>query len=308
MKRALIFVAAILAAIIIWMALYPETATQLALRAERAANGLEYRVVSADGEIWHYLAGGPEDGETILLLHGFAGEKDNWNRFLGHLSGDYRVIAPDLPGFGESVRHPDWDYSLVPQRDRVHAFVTALGLSRFHLAGHSMGGHLSILYALEYPEQVVSLALINNAGVTSPIESQFMRNIYAGKNDLIIRSYDDFESMLSMVFEEPPFAPWPMKKGLAARAIAHADFNEAIFASLLRDFENGLESQLPDIACPVFILWGDNDRILDVSAVTVMQRALPQADAVVMENMGHMPILERPRETADYYRAFLQRP
>ena len=305
MKRALILLAAVLLAVLFWMALYPEPATRLAFRVERAVSGLEYRMASVDGETWHYLSGGPETGETILLLHGFGGEKDNWNRFLRHLTGNYRVIVPDLPGFGLSARHPDWDYSLVPQRERVHAFVTALGLTRFHLAGHSMGGHLSILYTLEHPEQVASLALINNAGITSPFESEFMRNVAAGKNDLVIRSRDDFDSMLTMVFEEPPFAPWPMKKALAARAIASADFNDKIFASLLRNFEPGLESALPDIACPVFILWGDNDRILDVSSVTVMQSALPQADVVIMENMGHMPILERPRETAEYYRAFL---
>ena len=307
MKRILLILAAIIAGLVIWMALYPEPATQLAFRAERAVNGLEYRTVSADGETWHYLVGGPENGETILLLHGFGGEKDNWNRFLGHLTDDYRVIVPDLPGFGESARHPDWDYSLVPQRERVHAFATALGLARFHLAGHSMGGHLSILYALEHPEQLASLALINNAGIVSPVESEFMRNVFAGKNDLIVRTRDDFDSMMTMVFEEQPFAPWPMRNGLAARAMANADFNAAIFASLLRNFEESLESKLPEIACPVFIVWGDNDRILDVSAVTVMQTALPTADVVIMEDMGHMPILERPRETAEYYRAFLQK-
>ena len=115
------------------------------------------------------------------------------------------------------------------------------------------------------------------------------------------------DSMMAMVFEERPFAPWPMRNGLAARAIANADFNEVIFTSLRRDFEESLESRLPDIPCPVLIVWGDNDRILDVSAVSVMQQALPSADVVIMENMGHMPILERPQETAEYYRAFLQR-
>lgn len=307
MKRLLLLLAAVIVAVIIWMALYPDAPTRLALRADRAMSGLEYRTASDDGETWHYLAGGPEDGETILLLHGFGSEKDNWSRFLRHLTADYRVIVPDLPGFGESARHPDWDYSLDRQRERVRGFAQTLGLTRIHLAGHSMGGHLSILYALEHPDQVVSLALFNNAGIDSPIQSEFMRNVSAGKNDLVIRSRDDFESMISMVFEEPPFAPWPMKKALAARAIADADFNDAIFASLRRNFEPGLENRLPDIACPVLILWGDNDRILDVSSVTVMQKALPHADVVIMENMGHMPMLERPRETAEYYRAFLQK-
>jgi len=305
MKKLLLSLALFIAALVVLLAVFPERATDLAFRAERAASGLEYKTVSVEGETWHYLEGGPDEAEVVLLLHGFGGEKDNWTRFLKHLTGRYRVIAPDLPGFGESTRHANWDYSLVPQRDRVQSFVQALGLSHYHLAGHSMGGHLAILYIDEYPDQVSSMALFNNGGIGAPNKSEFMRLLEQGESPLVVRSDEDFHSIMAIVFNEPPFAPWPMKSVIAQRSMANADFNQYVFESLVRDFETDLAPALAAIKTPVFILWGDNDKIIDVSSVSVMQRALPEANVVIMNDMGHMPMLERPAETAEHYLAFL---
>jgi pimeloyl-ACP methyl ester carboxylesterase len=306
MKKLLLLLLLLIAVLMVLLAAFPERATDLAFRAERAASGLEYKALSVEGEIWHYLEGGPDDAEVVLLLHGFGGEKDNWTRFLKHLTGRYKVIAPDLPGFGESARHADWDYSVIPQRDRVQGFAQALGLERYHLAGHSMGGHISITYAYEYPAQVASLALFNNGGIHAPNESELMRRVKLGESPLVIRSDEGFKSMMALVFNEQPFAPWPMKKVLAQRAMANADFNQTIFESLMQDFETDLAPVLAAIGSPVFILWGDSDKILDVSSVRVMQQALPDADVVIMADMGHVPMLERPAETAEHYRTFLQ--
>ncbi len=306
MKKILLALLILAAVLVALAALFPERTTDLAFRAERYASNLEYDTVTVDDERWHYLEGGPKNAPVILLLHGFTGEKDNWTRFLRNFTDDYRVVVPDLPGFGESARHADWDYSLMQQRSRVQGFAQALGLTRYHLAGHSMGGHLAILYAHEYPGQVISLALINNGGIRSPAESEFMRMVRQGQNPLVVRSKDEFESMMAFVFNEEPFAPWPVKKVLAERAIRDAEFNESIFQSLLQDFEMDLEPILAKVASPLFIVWGDNDRVLDVSSISVMERARPDAAVVVMNDMGHVPILERPAETAAHYLTFLR--
>lgn len=307
MKKLLIILLLFIAGLLALVALFPEHTTRLAFRAERFTAGLEHETISVDGETWHYLEGGPDDAEAVLLLHGFGGEKDNWTRFLKHLTAEYRVIAPDLPGFGESARHADWDYSVIPQRDRVQAFARALGLERYHLAGHSMGGHISITYAHKYPAQITSLALFNNGGIHAPNESELMRRVKQGESPLVIRSDEGFKSMMALVFNKQPFAPWPIKKVLAQKAMANADFNQTIFESLMQDFETDLEPVLAAIESPVFVLWGDGDRVLDVSSVSVMQQALPDAEVVIMENMGHVPMLERPAETAGHYLAFLSK-
>ena len=120
MKKLLMYLVILVASLIGLMALFPEETAKLGMNAARSGSGLSYKTIVIGDETWHYLEGGRKDAEVVLLLHGFGGDKDNWTRFSKSLTGSYRVIAPDLPGFGESAKHPDWDYSLPPQRSRHH--------------------------------------------------------------------------------------------------------------------------------------------------------------------------------------------
>ena len=130
------------------LAIFARDATRIAFSLERKRCGLRLKSTAVDGETWHYLEGGAADAPVLLLLHGFGGDKDHWTRFSRALVRDYRVIAPDLPGFGDSARHAGWDYSLNAQRDRLNEFIAALKLGPLHLGGNSMGGHLAVIYAL----------------------------------------------------------------------------------------------------------------------------------------------------------------
>lgn len=306
MKRILMYLVILAAGLIGLMALFPEQTTNLGIRAERSASGLEHKTVVIGDETWHYLEGGPHDADVVLLLHGFGGDKDNWTRFSRSLTDYFRVIAPDLPGFGESTRHPDWDYSLPPQRDRVHSFVRALDLERFHIAGNSMGGHLAALYTHKFPEQVLSMALINNAGIDAPEESDLRRALAKGDNPLVVESLEGFDELLAFVSYKTPFIPWPMKGVFAQRAMDHAAFNQFIFESVVSDSSSKLEPILADIDAPALILWGEYDRVLDVSSIEVMRPLLPQAEVVIMKDTGHVPMLERPAETATHYLGFVE--
>jgi len=242
---------------------------------------------------------------VLLLLHGFGGDKDNWTRFSRTLVEDYRVIAPDLPGFGDSARHPDWDYSLIAQRDRLAGFVTALELSPLHIGGNSMGGQLAAIYTHAHPEQVESLMLLNNGGISAPRHSEMFLAIGRGENPLVLSSPDDFDRLLSFASHKPPFVPWPAKKVLAQKTFENADFNRYIFAALIDERRVPLEPLLGDIKQPVLIVWGEFDRVLDVSSIDVMKSLLPQAKVIVMTDTGHLPMLERPTETASSYLEFL---
>ena len=307
MKRFLIALLVLVAALIGLMALFPEQAAKLAINSERSLSGLGYKSIVVDNETWHYLEGGPDDAEVVLLLHGFGGDKDNWTRFSKQLTGAYRVIAVDLPGFGESSRHSDWDYALPAQRARVKGFVDTLGLEQFHLAGHSMGGHLGALFTHEYPENVSSLALFNNAGVDAPNESDMLRALANGDNPLVLASVEDFDKLLEFASYEKPFIPWPVKGVIAKQTLSHAEFNLSIFDALVRDRSSNLEPLLADIKAPVLILWGEHDRITDVSSVDVMRPLLPMADVVIMKNTGHLPMLEHPAESATHYLGFVEK-
>ncbi len=307
LRKVLLVLLALFAALLALMALYPEETTAIAIGLERNASGLDYKTTVVDGETWHYLDGGPRDADVLLMIHGFGGDKDNWTRFAGSLTEKYRVIAPDLPGFGESRFHPDWDYSLFAQRERLAGLVQALGLEQIHLMGNSMGGHLAALYAHEYSDDVTSLALVTNAGVVSPVESDFQRALARGENPLLLRSLDDFDRLLEYASYKEPFIPWPVRGVMAQRALNRAEDNHSIFTALIGDTTAGLEPLLEDIEIPVLIVWGEYDRILDVSSVQKMQPLLPQAQVVIMEDTGHLPMLERPSETAAHYLDFLEK-
>lgn len=309
MKRILTYLAIIAAGLIGLiglMALFPGQTAKLGISAERAMSGLGYKTVVIGDETWHYLEGGPNDADVVLLLHGFGGDKDNWTRFSKSLTGAYRVIAPDLPGFGESARHPGWDYSLPPQRHRVKGFAAALGLEEFHVIGHSMGGHLAALYTHEYPAHVLSLALFNNSGVDAPDESDMRRALADGHNPLIVQSPEDFDRLLAFASHEKPFIPWPVKGVLAKQALNNGAFNRSVFDSLMSDTSSNLEPVLADIKVPTLILWGEYDRITDVSSIDVMRPLLPETEVVIMKDTGHLPMLEHPAETAGHYLGFLE--
>ena len=307
MKKFLLYTAIVLVGITGAMATFPDKTAELGIGAERWLSGLTSKTLIVNAETWHYLQGGPEDGEVVLLVHGFGGDKDNWTRFSRYLTDRYRVIALDLPGFGESSRKPAWDYSLQEQQNRVHDFVQTLGLERFHLVGNSMGGNLAALYVYAYPEDVLTLGLFNNSGILAPTENEFQRVVAKGENPLVVNSVDDFDRFLAFVSYKEPFVPWPVKGVIAKRALEHAEFNKSIFATLKKDDPSNLAPILPQLEVPTLILWGENDRVLDVSIVNVMQSLMPKAVTVVMKNTGHVPMIERPKETATHYLEFIDR-
>ncbi len=305
MKRALMYVVVMLAALAGLMALFPEKAAEIAINAERSRSNLIHQTVVIDDDTWHYLEGGPSDAQVLLLIHGFGGDKDNWTRFSRHLTDRYRVIALDLPGFGESARHPDWDYSLPLQCERVNEFVKGLGLEQFHIVGNSMGGHLAALYTLQYPSKVSSMGLFDNSGVIPPNASDLQIALEEGRNPLVADSVEEFGDLITFVTYEKPFIPWPLEGVLARRAMNNAEFNRSIFKSLGGENFVNLDPILEDIESPVLILWGEHDRVLDVSSIEVMRPLLPDAEVVIMHETGHLPMIERPAETAEHYLEFL---
>lgn len=261
------------------------------------------RVETANLSI-HYYQGGPEDGETILMIHGFAASKDNWLPLARHLTDRYRVIAIDLPGFGDSSK-PEGSYDVGTQVERIARFTHALQLDDLHLIGNSMGGHISALYAARYPQQVRTLALIANAGITAPRKSELFARLEGGEaNPLVVKSSEDFQRLLDFLFVEPPALPAPLQRHLAGQAVARSQWHERIFAQLVQRYIP-LEPELGKIQAPTLLLWGEQDRVLDVSSIEVMQARLKQAEVVVMPDTGHAPMIERPDETARHYQAFL---
>jgi abhydrolase domain-containing protein 6 len=127
---------------------------------ERKAAGLTEKNLTIGEFKIAYLEGG--QGTPILMVHGFAANKDNWTRFCKIITPAYHAVALDLPGFGNSTYVENASYGMVDQAKRLDKFVNAAGLKKFHIVGNSMGGHISARYAIMFSEKVMTLGLFDS--------------------------------------------------------------------------------------------------------------------------------------------------
>ncbi len=288
---------------VIFIIAVPGTAYRGIITLERSMSGLEKKSITIDDHTIVYLEGG--EGEVILLVHGFNGEKDNWTRFARPLTKKYRVIATDDPGFGESTFRKESSYSIKNQVERFAKFTAALKLKKFHMAGNSMGGAISGNFALRYPERLLSLALINAAGIKNAEKSEFLRASEKGINLLVVKKPADYKSIMNFVFINPPFLPAPIIRYLGEVNLKRTPQNELIFEQIRNDIKS-LEMHLHKIKTPTLVLWGDRDRVLHVSGADIFHKNLENSKLVIMKDCGHVPMIERPGEAANHYLNFLK--
>ncbi len=278
------------------------------LRLVRRVCGLEMRTIDVGGVTWPYLDGGPRSGEVLLLLHGFGGDKDNWPIYARGLRRDYRVIIPDLPGFGENFRDNRDDYGMAAQAERLHAFVRALSIERFHVAGNSMGGFLALKYALSYPDAVMTLTLLNSAGVTGANASELEVMAERGESPLVVRSEQDFDWLIRFLVHRRLPVPRVFKRYFCNRAIARQAFLDYVFWSLVKEIKaSPLNDELPGVVNPTLIIWGRHDRLIDVSCVDTLEAGIPDSRSIVYDDIGHVPMLECPARAAAAHLEHLRR-
>lgn len=295
------------AALVVTYFASPETVWNWGRDALRRRARLTEVRIAVDGHEWPCLVGGPADGEPLLMIHGFGGDKDNWTGYARHFTDDYRVIAPDLPGFGDNDRSPERSYAVPEQLPRITAFLDALGVERAHVTGNSMGGMIALGLALEHPERVRTLTLVNSAGVRGESKSELEEQAEAGENSLVPRTVADVRRLARFVVHRPPpFVPARFAQLLLDKALPHQESLDATFWALVRQIEErAYNDRLGELSMPVLVVWGRQDRLIDVSVVEEFRRAVPQAEIAVFEETGHVPMIERPRAMARAQRAFL---
>ena len=145
--------------------------------------------------------------ETILMVHGFSADKDNWIRFARYFSDDFNIVIPDLAGHGETGFEESWDYTMPAQADRLAKLIEQMNIEKVHIIGNSMGGFISAYFAKTYPQHTLSLTLVDTAGVTSPIPSDMNLMLAQGRNPFEIHNRQEFDSFYAMTMEKPPYAP-----------------------------------------------------------------------------------------------------
>lgn len=277
-------------------------AAGMAIAAERAISGLERKVLQIDGFVVPYLQGG--QGEPLVLIHGFGGSKDNFNRVAYYLTNQYTVYSIDIPGFGASTRDMNADYVINTQIDRVHEIIEKLGLQKPHIGGNSMGGWISGAYAAKYPDNVASVWFLAPAGLVESRKSEVIQKFeQTGEIVLTASNREEFEKIVDVVmYERPAFAPGFVVDAMAARAAADQPLHKRIykdFKTVPSDLATALNAST--YKGPGLIVWGKEDRVLHVDGAAELKTAMPGFDVIMMDKVGHVPMMEQPEQVAADY-------
>ena len=279
----------------------PLTAARLGMGLERRRAGLRLRSAQAAGCHMPYLDGG--SGEPLVLIHGFGGDKDNFTRVARFLTPHYRVLCPDMPGFGEASRHADAGYTIAEQVERLRALLDQLAPGRVHLGGNSMGGFIAAQFAATYPERVASLWLLDPAGTEAAQSSAILQRYRdTGLVPLLMREPAEFDALIAAASSRKPFLPYCVRTALGRRAAA--DFK--LHSRILRQLAGVplLEQQYRELLPPTLIVWGERDQILHPSGADTLRALCREQRTILMPGIGHLPMLEAPRRSARDYLEF----
>jgi abhydrolase domain-containing protein 6 len=259
---------------------------------------------------WVYLRAGFSDENSsdkplIFLIHGYTGSKENWLPMMRELGKKYRVIAPDLPGWGETTRLENADYGVIAQSERLARFIESFNGTPSVVVGHSMGGHIAGLMAAKKPELISKLVLMSAAGVEFE-QNDFARSVLKGGNPFEVKTREQFHAQMRLVFTEPPFVPWPFDEAMVQRRRKDAVFEAKVLDSIGRGPDVlALQSEMQKIRSPTLLLWCKDDRVIDVSAVPIFLAGIAGSQALILEGCGHMPMMAKPKEVTDGIEIFL---
>lgn len=288
----------------------PSVAVQDYLIKQRDAAGLISKTIQINDVTWSYSEGGARNKPAVLLIHGLAGNRDNWNGVAHFLTPYYHVIIPDLPSNGATKVADNFDLSIPNVTERLRRFVETLDIAdKLNIAGHSLGGSIATVYASQYPFDTQSLFLLNSAGIYQQANTAYTKDPNFLKN-LIVSKPGDLDEVLSQVMQTPPTLPPYFKKIQEKILIANASqtrkmINQLVTLNHIYTPES-FARLTRTIEAPTLILWGKQDKIINVEAANELHGLLKRAEKpVILNNVGHMPILEAQQQVALHYLPFL---
>lgn len=257
----------------------------------------------AGGTVVYHDAGA---GPGVVLVHGLFANKEQWNAMACRVAAaGYRVIAPDLPGFGASQGFPVTVYRLEMQATLLQAFLRRLEVHRYHLAGNSMGGAIGSMVAERFPQNVAGLAFIGAPLGVVPWNTPLREAIEAGVNPFIPVTPAQLDLELALLFVAPPALPAATKDALVAPYVRD-NLHYVQVWNIVNLYGDVLIARPP--ATPrALIVWGAQDRIYSAQGAPLLARALPRSELHVLADAGHLLHVERPEIAADLLLDWLRR-
>ncbi len=258
----------------------------------------------------HLRDEGPRsDPQPIVLLHGTSASLHTWDGWAEALKGQRRVIRMDLPGFGLTGPMPDGNYQLTHYVDFLVALLDQLGVKQAVVAGNSFGGGLAWKLAVDHPERVSKLVLVDAAGypydpTSVPIgfkvaQIPWLRPVM---ENVLPRSM--IESSVRNVYGDPSrIAPELIDRYFELTLRAG---NRHALGERFRQSPGGqYAAQIPSVKQPTLILWGGQDRLIPPDNADHFQRDIAGSRLVVFDGLGHVPHEEDPAATAAAVQVFL---
>lgn len=293
-----ILVVAIIA-LVLWR-FWPGPLARLFLVLERLQAGLKSRQRHG----WHYLEGGR--GEPLVLLHGFNADAHHFCQSARRLKAHFRILAPDLPGFGLTPMGDSDSFRIEDRAREVLNWLDAMGVHEFYLGGNSMGGYLAVAMARQAPDRVRALWLLAPGGLKSAKLSPVMEEVAEERhNPLVVRNVADFRRLIDYCFVRPPWIPGPLVRFLTRRAAESAVRAQRMFDAMRYD-SGALEDMLRGMQTPALVIWGQSDQVLHPDGAALVESLMPEAKVLVLPATGHLPMIEAARTCAEAWIAFTE--
>ena len=245
----------------------------------------------------HYFTGG--HGEPLVVIHGGGGGAEGWLQSMTELCEHHEIYVPDLPGFGRS-QPMDGKYGISEFVDFLESFTHALGLKRFHLVGHSIGGGIALRYAVKFPHKIGKLVLVNSMSVGKEIALwiRFLSSSILFR-PLGLAAAAILEAVKWLV--NVLYAPLKF-----INPLPRATINLGAGMAILTEQATVLLSQFSKLMIPTLLVWGANDNIVPVSNAYAAVRLIPGCQLHVFEDCGHSVYKEKVKEFAHLLTKFLR--
>lgn len=260
--------------------------------------------VTLDGIKIRYLESGKRKKNHLLFIHGLGSAADRWMKIPDELSSDFHSIAIDLPGFGESDKPENMDYTIDQFRKIIVAFLKEITIDKekTSLIGHSLGGYIASEIAIQNQKSVRKLVLIDSSGMLEKPTPVLEEYLEAAMNPTKEKVRKAFEKMVA----DPKRVPQILVEEFIRRMnMPHAKY--AFKSTLVNSATTqiGLDRLRMINPLPTLVLWGINDKVIPIEHSEFFKESIDDCKLEIISDAGHAPFAEKPKEVCKLLGDFL---
>jgi pimeloyl-ACP methyl ester carboxylesterase len=270
------------------------------------------RFVEVDGVRVHYQEAGRSDAPPMILIHGFASSNLVWSKVLLELAdAGFRVIAPDLLGYGYSGKPRELDYTIGSQARMIVSLLKQLGITRAAVVGSSYGGAVAATLVLDNPGLIEKLVLVGAVTNNAPRRFLLMR-LFGSPiigdilSPFLMSSRRLLRARMKRVYDRHSWVLDERRVHARHLPLQTRGTHRAVIRTVRRWDADRVSRDAHLITLPTLLLWGDNDREVPLEHGERLQENLPNSRLLVFEECGHLPHEEYPAEFTQVVKGFLR--